>query len=218
LKAEVVVFGRWPEPGRVKTRLAAAIGADQATRVYTALLDHTLSETQAAGLPVILSMASEQGMSEWEAPPGVTITTQSGADLGTRMEHAFAERFAAGADAVVLVGSDLPGLSAELILEAVDILGRVPVVLGPAVDGGYWIIGQRRPGHDLFSSVPWSSPSTADATRARLREIELRHEELEELRDLDTVADLEALLTYDCERLTDVAEAIRIACGGHKRR
>lgn len=214
MKAEIVVFGRWPVPGRVKTRLAVSIGAQRAARIYRALLDHTLAETGATGLPVTLELTGERGASEWQAPPWAALTNQEGRDLGERMANAFNRRFADGADAVVLVGSDLPDLSAGLILGAFDTLRRVPVVLGPAVDGGYWTIGQRRPGRDLFSSVPWSSTSTAAATRKKLAELDVPYEELEELRDLDTLADLEALLAYDCDRVP-VAEAVRTALGDH---
>jgi glycosyltransferase A (GT-A) superfamily protein (DUF2064 family) len=70
----------------------------------------------------------------------------------------------------------------------------VPVVLGPAADGGYWLMGQRSPGLDLFSDVPWSSPETLSATRARLSALRASHEELPVLGDLDTVADLHAIL------------------------
>lgn len=215
MKAEVVVFGKWPVPGQVKTRLADAIGARRAARVYRALLDHTLSEARATHLPVTLALVGDDNRSDWEPPRWVAVTRQRGRNLGERMANAFDERFAAGAGAVALVGSDLPGFSAWRIAEAMDALTRVAVVLGPAIDGGYWLIGQRPPGRDLFSSVPWSSPSTAAVTRAKLTRLGVSCEELDVLGDLDTLADLQALLAYDGDRQQTIAAAVRDACGAY---
>ncbi len=187
----VVVFARAPVPGRVKTRLAAAVGPEAAAAVYRALLDHTLAAARASGLDVTLALAVDQA-SDWRPPAGVAVVPQGSGELGERMQRAFAERFAVGAAGVVLVGSDLPGLSAELFRQAAAALDDAAVVLGPAADGGYWLVGQRAPGVDLFSGVPWSSPRTLAATRQRLVELGVDHRELPVLGDVDTVADLAA--------------------------
>ena len=197
MTAEIVVFGRWPEPGRVKTRLAHAIGPTAATGVYRALLDHTLVEAAATKLPVTLALVGTPKNGGWRVPTDVRIESQAEGDLGKRMRSAFENRFVAGARAAVLIGSDLPYLTAGLIMKAVAALERVPAVLGPATDGGYWLLGQTAPGYDLFSGVPWSSRRTADATRRRIAEIPAPHDELSVLRDLDTVQDLEAALDDD---------------------
>jgi rSAM/selenodomain-associated transferase 1 len=194
MRREIVVFGRVPVAGRVKTRLAAAVGAEKAAKIYRLLLDHVLTESCAAGPAVTLALAeaAPPGI-DWRSPPGVAVEIQSDGDLGARMRAAFDRRFAAGADAVILVGSDLPGLSSGGLADAFSGLVRAPVVLGPSDDGGYWLVGQRRPGRDLFSGVPWSSPGVLGATRRRLLELGIAHAELELLRDLDTIDDLRAL-------------------------
>jgi glycosyltransferase A (GT-A) superfamily protein (DUF2064 family) len=110
------------------------------------------------------------------------------------MADAFARRFAAGAEKVVLVGSDVPGLASRHLAAAFDLLEETGVVLGPAADGGYWLVGQRAPGRDLFSCVQWSSERTLEMTRRRLEERGVGWEEVETLRDLDTVEDLRVIL------------------------
>jgi rSAM/selenodomain-associated transferase 1 len=212
-----VVFGRRPVLGRVKTRLAAAIGPEAATEIYRALLDHALGEAVATGKKVTLALAGGSTSGGWEAPAGLRVTSQVGSDLGARMKNAFSDSFSAGADAVVLVGSDLPGLSATLICAAFEGLGRVPVVLGPAADGGYWTVGQRRPGYDLFTGTPWSTPDTLAVTKGRLADLGLDFEELPVLRDLDTIHDVEAFLKYDSDRQGGLVGAIRGAFRDQRR-
>ena len=195
MRNRVVVFGRVPEPGRVKTRLAAAIGAGVAARVYRAVLEHTLGEAIATGWPVTLALAepSSPGLN-WLVPAGVDVELQVGGDLGTRMANAFATHFRGGNDVVVLVGSDVPLLDQTLMREAVMSCERVPVVLGPAADGGYYLVAERAPGLEIFGGIPWSVSETLATTRARLRALGSPHEELRVLRDLDTREDLEAFL------------------------
>jgi hypothetical protein len=195
MRNRVVVFGRVPEPGRVKTRLAAGIGAEVAAKVYRVLLEHTLGEAVATGWPVTLALAepSPPGLDGW-VPAGVDVELQVGGDLGTRMANAFAAHFRGGNDVVVLVGSDLPLLDQTLLREAVMSCERVPVVLGPAADGGYYLVGQRAPGLEIFTGIPWSVSETLATTRARLRALGSPHDELRMLRDLDTPEDLEAFL------------------------
>lgn len=195
MSAEIVVFGRIPAPGRVKTRLASAVGDSAAAEVYRLLLDHVLAEACATGPAVTLALADAPRPGDaWRAPAGVEVEFQEAGDLGQRMLRAFERRFRSGAACAVLVGSDLPGLSAALLHQAFLALERVPVVLGPSADGGYWLVGQRRPGHDLFTGVPWSSPEVLHATRLRLLELKVAHDELPTLRDIDTLSDLEALV------------------------
>ncbi|MDD5564016.1 MAG: TIGR04282 family arsenosugar biosynthesis glycosyltransferase [Thermoanaerobaculaceae bacterium] len=194
MRAEVVVFGRVPEVGRVKTRLALAIGGRAAAAAYRVLLERALAEAAASGFPVTLALAEPAAGAAWAPPPGVEVEVQAAGDLGARMAAAFAARFAAGARAVVLVGSDAPRIDAATIRGAAAACGRVPVVLGPALDGGYVLVAQRSPGVAMFADVPWSSADTLAATRARLARLGVDHEELDAVRDIDTGDDLDAAL------------------------
>lgn len=190
----LVVFGREPIPGRVKTRLARDIGAERAAAVYMMMLERTLVEATATGLPVVLSLAEEQ-TGCWTPPEGLRVEVQECGDLGQRMSEAFRRRFAEGADRVLLVGSDCPGATRFRLLEAIEGLDGAPVVLGPSKDGGYWAIGQSSPGVDCFSGVPWSSSTTLQATKERLRLIDVNWTETETLADVDTSEDLGLLDT-----------------------
>ncbi len=195
MSVEVVVFGRDPEPGRTKRRLAAGIGAVAAAEVYRVMLDRTLEEALATGWPVTLALAGPLTRgSAWHPPARVTVETQAAGDLGRRMAHAFAVRFAAGATVVVLVGSDVPALDAGVMHRAALVCADRPVALTPSPDGGYVLVAQRAPGADMFARVPWSSPRTMAATRRRLRALGVEWHELPALHDLDTADDLAGVL------------------------
>jgi rSAM/selenodomain-associated transferase 1 len=194
MKACVVVFGREPVPGEVKSRLAEGIGAEAAARVYAAMLEHTLEIASSSGARVVLSLA--------DVPSGVwargikgALEIQRGADLGDRMDDAFARRFAEGEERVVLVGSDCPWFTATHVARASSKLGGADAVLGPSTDGGYWLVAQRPPGLPLFARIPWSTPETLERTRKRIRSLGGSWSELEELADIDTADDLELVLT-----------------------
>jgi rSAM/selenodomain-associated transferase 1 len=189
MSAEVVVYGRQPVPGRVKTRLAATIGERAAAAIYECLLEYTVAEAIASGFPVTLSLAAAADAG-WCAPHGVRCEVQPEGTLGGRMAATFAARFAAGAAAVVLVGSDCAALARRHIVDAASRCAEGAVVLGPATDGGYYLVAQRQPGIDLFSGVPWSSPETLAATRSRIGAAGGAVVELEPLRDVDTAEDL----------------------------
>ncbi len=185
----VIIFGREPVAGEVKQRLAARLGDAPTLRIYRALLDHALDAALATGLPVTLALAAAR-RTGWEPPQGVTLTVQPEGDLGQRMAGVFDERFAAGFEAAVLFGTDIPACGPAQLTATARLLRRRPVVLGPAFDGGYYLVGQRRPGHPIFDDIPWSSPRTLAATRDRLGQLGVAHEEIEILPDLDTVDDL----------------------------
>jgi uncharacterized protein len=189
MRSCVIVFGREPVAGQVKRRLASTLGEGATLAVYRALLDHALGAALASGLPVTLSLAASL-TTDWRPPAGVTLAVQPEGDLGQRMAGAFAERFEAGFDAAVLFGTDIPGCGPAQLVAAARRLDHRPVVVGPASDGGYYLIGLRRPGVAIFDDVPWSSPATMAATRARLAHLGVDHDEIETLADLDSLADL----------------------------
>lgn len=211
----VVVFGREPEAGRVKTRLARGIGHHPAAAVYGELLADTLRAARATNEEVILSLADAPS-DDWRAPVGVSIEVQTGEDLGHRLRDSFTRRFGDGYDRVVIIGSDCPTLGPHHIVEAFDRLADDAVVLGPAADGGYWLIGQRDPGQLDLSGIPWSSPTTLAATRQRLRDLEIPCHELSVMRDIDDPDDLAwALATSAVDR--DLADRLRLAAAAENR-
>jgi rSAM/selenodomain-associated transferase 1 len=191
----VLVFVRAAQAGRVKTRLAAAIGADAALRVYRRLAEHTLREAAALAdegvrLRVHHTPADAGDAVRAWLGAGPAYLPQAEGDLGVRMEDAFARAFADGAGRVVIVGSDLPELSASLLRRAFDLLDAHPAVIGPARDGGYYLLGLTRPVAGIFDGIAWSTPGVLPATLDRFRAAGIHPAMLEELADVDEVADL----------------------------
>lgn len=160
----LVIMAKRPEWGKVKTRLAATIGHDRALQVYSALLGHTLKVA-----------AHFDGAVYWTGQ-GSTPTTalsareQVDGDLGQRMSTAIRQE-QNDRSGVVVIGTDCPGLRPEHIEQAMQLLERNAVVLGPTSDGGYYLIGMRSLQEDLFVEMPWSTDKvfqlTLDACRKR---------------------------------------------------
>jgi rSAM/selenodomain-associated transferase 1 len=187
---EVVIFGREPRRGEVKSRLAANIGDRRAAELYRALLDHTVAVVAASGLQFRLSLAA----APVEPPDGLRWEVQPPGGMGDRLAAAFERAFGRGESRVLVVGSDCPELEPEHLRRAAAALERAALVLGPATDGGYWLIGQRAPGvAGLLDGIPWSTRRTFEATTARARAAGVDPLVLDELVDLDRREDLVAV-------------------------
>jgi rSAM/selenodomain-associated transferase 1 len=189
----LLVFAKAPRPGAVKTRLAEAVGAETAAQLYRLLAERELQHTRpAAGeyQRVVLFTPADaaEEMAHWL--PGEALRPQTGGDLGERMASAFAEAFAVGARRVVLIGTDVPWLSRESVADALRRLDEVELVLGPADDGGYYLIGLSRPMPGLFRGIAWSTPSVLGATVDRASALGLSVQLLEPLPDIDVLEDL----------------------------
>jgi rSAM/selenodomain-associated transferase 1 len=129
-----------------------------------------------------------------QVPDGIREGAQSGADLGARLVAAFAARLAASGDAAVIVGTDCPGLRPPHLAAAFGALEDHDVVLGQSRDGGYWLIGLRRPAPTLFAGIAWGGPEVLAQTLDRARRAGLRVAQLETLADVDTPEDLVRLV------------------------
>jgi rSAM/selenodomain-associated transferase 1 len=190
----ILVFVRAPEAGRVKTRLAAEIGDDAALHVYRRLAEHAVAEARALApdAAVRIHYTPAEGGEAVRAWLGqdADYLPQAEGDLGARMRAAFADAFAAGHPRVVIIGSDLPDLSAGVLRRALRLLDAHPAVLGPAMDGGYYLLGLREMVPGVFDGIAWSTEGVFDATLARLHEAGCAPALLEPLRDVDVAADL----------------------------
>ena len=197
MSAALAVFLKAPRAGQVKTRLAAEIGERHALRLYRIMAARTLAAAREAGLDAsIWFTPADAGpeMRHWLGEDWV-MRPQASGDLGARL--------AAAAEVVdpgqgwLAVGADCPRLDAPLLQEAVGAIGEGLVVLGPTLDGGYYLVGGRAPLPDIFSEMPWSTERLLDATRARLAAAGVPWRELRMLRDVDTAEDAraEGLLT-----------------------
>ncbi|MCI1187706.1 TIGR04282 family arsenosugar biosynthesis glycosyltransferase [Hymenobacter sp. DH14] len=192
----LLVFARVPALGRVKSRLAAGVGQPAALAVYRELLAITNTSIVEAGVPATVWLADTAAAEptaaearEWAAH---AACCQPEGDLGERMTAAFAAAFAAGAGRVAIIGTDCPGLRASHLTEAFAALETADVVLGPATDGGYYLLGLREPRPELFQNKTWSTDSVLADTLADAQRLGLRAALLPELRDVDTAQDLAA--------------------------
>jgi len=193
----LMVFAREPIPGRVKTRLISALGAEGAASLYRDLLKLALAA--AAALPDVRRELWCDG-----APPrggvcarlalefGMALRHQGDGDLGARMSLAMTEALQRTHGAV-LIGSDCPGYHVEYLSAALAALQDHDAVLGPAADGGYVLIGLRRPAPSLFTGIPWGTDAVLEQTRAALRHLGWTWAELPTLSDLDRPEDLAQL-------------------------
>lgn len=190
MKPRLLVFAKAPLPGLAKTRLIPLLGSAGAAGLQRNLVRHTLAMAAGAGLPTQLWCHPDPGQPFFRACAeefAITLHGQRGADLGARMQHAFAMTGSPS----ILIGTDCPALSADDLHDAVTALaGGHDAVLGPAADGGYYLVGLCRPQPELFRDMPWGGPEVLAESRERLRSAGLRWHELSLRHDIDTPADL----------------------------
>jgi rSAM/selenodomain-associated transferase 1 len=185
-RALVVVFTRAPVVGRVKTRLARAVGDVAALECHRALLRSTLQAVETSGLDAELRVDGDPAALP---PHRLPVHGQRGGDLGERMQDAIADVCARGRTAI-LIGTDCPVLDAGYLLAADAALRNgADVVIGPVEDGGYVLIGMTRPLPELFVDMPWSTPAVREQTLRRAAQSRLDVVVLEELWDVDGEGD-----------------------------
>jgi hypothetical protein len=198
VKEVLLLFAKAPRPGRVKTRLIPRLGPEGAARTYRRLAARAAGEARAVARPGLVRIAAIDppealGDAHGWLGDGFAFEAQDPGDLGDRLASAFAAAFAAGARRVVVIGTDCPDLTAGGIDRAFRLLDDSEAVLGPAEDGGYYLLGLARPLSEAFAGVPWSTERTAAVTAERIRAAGARISCLPVLRDVDTPEDLDAL-------------------------
>ena len=185
----MIVFVKNPVPGQVKTRIARTVGDARAVDVYRHLLAYTqqLVKTLAAECEVYYSdfINPDDGWNDYPKH------LQTGADLGERMANAFQEQFASGANRVIIIGSDCLEITPNHINQAIRLLDTVDVVIGPATDGGYYLLGMNQLQPFLFQNMPWSQPELGELTELAILQHGLIFARLNELSDIDEWADYE---------------------------
>jgi len=196
------VFARPPEAGKVKSRLSPALPARLAFDLYRGMLADALAVSARAAEERFVYWAESPLAGAMEATAEFGVREQHGADLGARLEHAFAELLPGPADRAVVIGADCPELDAREIAVAFERLDSHDVVLGPTRDGGYYLIGLRRVAPALFKEIAWGGDQVLRQTSERAAAAHLRVGLLASLEDVDTPADLVRLVA-------------RLATGGH---
>ena len=189
----LLLFVRNPEKGKVKTRLARDLGDDQALEIYLRLMAHSRQCALGVEADRFLFYSDFVDRDDDFSNENFRKYVQCAGDLGARMDYAFSLPFKIGGyRKVVIIGSDCPGLSPELINQAFDALDEHDVVLGPSLDGGYYLLGMKRWQRNLFEGKAWSTDSVLSDTRKQIEQSGGRLALLPELRDVDTAADWEA--------------------------
>ncbi|MEO7300080.1 MAG: TIGR04282 family arsenosugar biosynthesis glycosyltransferase [Verrucomicrobiota bacterium] len=195
MTAKLIIFAKAPRPGQVKSRLASSIGEIAACEAYQKitrlLLDnlHGLENVEIRFAPD----EAESEMRKWLGH-GYEYAPQGSGDLGERLQRAFQENFSAGNQRVIVIGSDCPYVTKQDIEAAANALTLKDVVLGPANDGGYWLMGLRKPQPALFQEIPWSSEKVLETTLIRISEAQLSFQLLHKLHDIDVAEDWQKFL------------------------
>lgn len=201
-RAVLGVFAKAPLPGHVKTRLGEDLGMEQAASVYESILRSILSRLmkQTSAFHKILYVAGPRDQSWFrEYFPSWHIQRQEGNSLGHRLLNTFQKGFEKGADRIVIVGTDVPDLNMEIIHRSFHALDVADLVLGPARDGGYYLIGLKQAYPHLFKGISWGGSRVLESTLSRADELELEHVMLEPLTDIDTLEDWQAYQGEDMD-------------------
>lgn len=201
--AALVIFAKAPIPGQVKTRLCPPLTPDEAATLHGSFVLDTLERTTAAvakfQLPLDRYLACAPSSTHvffkiMEERQGVSVIDQVGDDLGSRMNQSFETLFKQGYKRVLIIGTDAPSLPLERYQQALTALASHDLVLGPALDGGYYLIGLTRPIPDLFTGIPWSTEQVLALTQEKAGALGLKTALLAPWRDVDTIDDLQALI------------------------
>ena len=192
LDVALILFVRNPEAGKVKTRLAKTIGNDKALTVYKMLLKHTKQITEPLSCRKFVYYSDIIIEHDLWSHPGYTKRLQFGDDLGKRMSNAFKALFEQGFNKVLIIGSDCYQLQVENLKEAIGILDQHDAVIGPTVDGGYYLLGMTAYIPEVFLEKQWSTDNVCVKTVLDFKDMGLKFSVLDKLYDVDEAADLES--------------------------
>lgn len=202
--AAIIVFAKAPVAGQVKTRLCPPLTPDEAASLHGSLVLDILERCQSLkGYDRILAGTPSPHhpfFRAMEARFKIPVWDQIGDDLGTRMASAFKQALGSPYRSVVVIGTDIPGINGPLLTTAVEGLQDHDVVVGPTMDGGYYLIGLRSPVPDLFEGIPWSTDQVYALTEQKIKMLGLSLKILPKLRDLDTVEDLQICIRDSKDR------------------
>jgi uncharacterized protein len=185
----LLIFMRNPELGKVKKRLAVSVGNEKALEVYRLLYEHTLSVAGSMPYKKIIYFSQHLDPDVSNLCRDFNLQVQSGADLGERMNSAIKNSLDNGARKVVLIGTDCPDINHQIIAEAFKGLDDNEVVLGPADDGGYYLVGMSLPRFSIFNDIPWGSKNVLTDTIDTLKKNKISFLLLGKMFDVDDFDD-----------------------------
>jgi rSAM/selenodomain-associated transferase 1 len=194
-KQHLIIFTRYPEPGKTKTRLIPALGDVGAAHLQKQMTEHTMLQVQelqktiAVSVEVRFAGGNLQLMQTWLGCD-VIYQPQSEGDLGERMMRSLLASSQSGAEQVIIIGTDCPGVNNQILATALEQLHTCDLVLGPAIDGGYYLIGLQQPIPELFSNIPWGTDQVFSQTVDIAQKLNLATVYLSPLADVDRPEDL----------------------------
>jgi rSAM/selenodomain-associated transferase 1 len=195
MEEALIIFTKNLIHGKVKTRLAATIGNDKALAVYKQLIHDTIELTNQLPVPKFLYYSDSIEPHDNWSNKIYTKKLQSGAGLGEKMKNAFTDLFELGYNKVLIIGTDCPELSHAIIISSFHNLDSHDVVIGPATDGGYYLLGMKKLCPGLFKDISWSTDQVLQQTLRACVDSGLSNLLMDELSDIDNEEDLIALKT-----------------------
>ncbi|MDQ1335917.1 MAG: uncharacterized protein QG552_2867 [Thermodesulfobacteriota bacterium] len=200
--SHILIFTRYPIPGKAKTRLIPPLGIEGAARLHRRMTEYAVGVARLTGRaagsggdPVITVCYTGAPRKDFRAWLGTDLqyAPQASGDLGARMERAFDRAFRKGAGSALLIGTDVPGMTSDILHQALQALRANDIVLGRAADGGYYLIGMKSPFPGIFDGVDWGTGRVYEQTRDHIRRLGLTCADLLPLRDVDRPEDLAAI-------------------------
>lgn len=188
----LIIFIKNPIAGKTKTRLAKTLGNEEALRIYGLLLQHTRKQSQALEAKRMLYYSEFINEEDDWSDTSFDKYIQWGKSLGERMANAFDQAFSLGQKAII-IGSDCAELSTKILQDALDALDKHDFVIGPAIDGGYYLIGMSSYQPEVFENIEWSTDAVLSSTLKRINDLGASHFLLPSLSDVDTEEDWNAV-------------------------
>jgi rSAM/selenodomain-associated transferase 1 len=189
-KKLLIIFCKNPELGKVKTRIAATMGDEKALAIYYKLINYTQQQTEILPFDKVVYYSNHVDREDSWGNEVYEKDLQKGNDLGERMHHAFLESFAQRYSSVCIIGTDCIEITKAVILEAFNVLEKKDAVLGPAKDGGYYLLGMNKLHSNLFQNKNWSTDSVANDTIQDFESLKLSYSLLPILSDVDEEKDV----------------------------
>ncbi len=194
-KQSLIIFTRYPEPGKTKTRLIPVLGSVGAANLQRQMTEHTILQVKQLQKAIDISVeiwfsdGDLQLMQKWLGSD-LVYQPQGEGDLGLRMARSLLQAFQSGAEKAIIIGTDCPGLNPEILATAFDKLRTFDLVLGPALDGGYYLIGLRQLIPELFANIEWGTANVFQKTVEIAQKVNLSYVNLVSLADVDRPEDL----------------------------
>ncbi len=195
---QLIIFTRYPEPGKTKTRLIPALGAEGAAALQRQMTEITVTRAKKLFNSIPLSVEIRFAGGNWQLMnhwlgSDLTFQEQGTGDLGERIARAFQAAFNRGMESVVIIGTDCPSLTLEIMLQAFEKVTKSDVIIGPATDGGYYLIGLKKIIPELFQGINWGTSEVLSRTVAIAQSLNLVINYLPQLSDIDLPEDLKKL-------------------------